>query len=151
MNQREVNLEGPNKRVMIRRPSTLFNLWMDDFLEDFFPGSFQNSSFIVPRIDVLDKGDRYELHAELPGLDKKDIEIEIHENTVLLKGEKKVSQEQNEEKYYRREMTYGKIMREITVPEKIDQEKAKAVYENGILKLVLPKAEMVKSRKLELS
>ncbi len=150
MNQREVSLEGPNKRVMIRRPSTLFNLWMDDFLEDFIPSHFQHSSYIVPRIDVMDKGDRYELHAELPGLDKKEIEVEIHENTVLVKGEKKISQEQNEEKYCHREMAYGKMMREITVPEKIDQEKAKASYENGILKLILPKTDTVKSRKIEL-
>jgi HSP20 family protein len=68
----------------------------------------------------------------------------------VIKGEKRLSQEMNEEKFFHREMSYGKIMREITVPEKVNQEKAKATYENGLLKITLPKADRAKTSKIEL-
>jgi len=151
MTQRNVSLEGPNKRFLVRRPSSLFNLWMDDLLEDFLPGNFMNAVFITPRVDILDQGDYFELCAELPGMEKKDIDVEINENLIVIKGEKKMNQEINEEKYFHREMTYGKILREITLPEKINQEKVKATYENGLLKITLPKADRVKASKIELT
>lgn len=151
MTQRNVSIEGPNKRFLVRRPSSLFNLWMDDLLEDFLPANFMNAVFITPRVDILDQGDHFELCAELPGMEKKDIDVEINENLVVIKGEKKMHQEANEEKYFHREMSYGKILREITLPEKINQEKVKASYENGLLNIILPKADRAKASKIELS
>jgi len=150
MTQRNVSLEAPSRRYFIQRPSSLFNFWMDDLLEDFLPSHLINASPIMPRVDILDQGDHYEVCAEIPGMDKKDIDIEINENHIVIKGEKRLSQEMNEEKFFHREMSYGKIMREITVPEKVNQEKAKATYENGLLKITLPKADRAKTSKIEL-
>ena len=150
MTQRNVSIEGPNKRYLVRRPSSLFNLWMDDMLEDFMPTHYMNSAFITPRVDVMDRGDQYEVCAELPGMEKKDIDIEINDNLIVIKGEKKMNQEINEEKYSHREVAYGKIMREIALPEKVNQEKTKATYENGLLKILLPKADKTKTSKIEL-
>ncbi len=153
MNTKErMSIQGPGNRMLtIRRPYSLFSQLMDDFYDDILmPGISREGYVMAPRVDLIDKDNYFVLEAELPGMDKKDLDIEICEDSVVIKGEKKMNQEHKEGKYYYRESTYGKFMRQVQLPDKINTEQVKANYENGMLKLELPKAESTKSRKIEL-
>jgi HSP20 family protein len=149
-NNNEVNLDRPKARLMVRRPYSIFNPFFDDFMDEFFSNRQLNQSFISPKVNLIDKGDKFYLEAELPGMQKNDIDVEIQDDCIIIKGERKTSEEHKEESYYHKETTYGKIHREIILPEKINTDVAKASYENGILKLELPKSEATKSKKLTL-
>ena len=149
-NNNEVSLERPKGRILLRRPYSIFNTMMDDFMDDFFSNRVANQPFISPKVNLIDKGDKFLLEAELPGMQKNDIDIEIQDDFVTIKGERKTTEEHKEEHYYHKETTFGKIHREIGLPEKINTDQAKAVYENGILKMELPKSEATKAKKITL-
>jgi len=146
----EVSIERPVRRLLVRRPNTFFSPFFDDFMDEFLNNRLIKSSFISPKINLINKGDKFLLEAELPGMEKKDIEVEIQDDRITIKGERKTSEEHKEENYYHKETTYGKILREIDLPEKINTETASAHYENGVLKLELPKSVATKVKKLTL-
>ncbi len=147
-----LSIQKPSNRITsVRRPYSLFSQIMDDFFDEMvFPEVPQEGIMAAPKIDLIDKENHFVLQAEIPGIDKKDIEIELLEDSITIKGEKRLNNEQKEGKYYYRESSYGKFMRQIPFPEKVNTEQAKACYENGLLKIELPKSEISKARKLEL-
>ena len=106
----------------------------------------------APAIDVQDKKDKLLVKAELPGMEKDDINITVEDNYLLIKGEKKVEEEkENKEKgYYHRECTYGSFQRAINLPREVDTEKIDASYKNGVLKLTLPKKEEAKPKHIDI-
>lgn len=130
-----------------RNEKNLFN-YLDNMEKDFF-GSV--SSIAHMRTDVLDKGDHYELHAELPGFAKEDIHISVENGCLTIAAQH--SEESKEEKgsYIRRERKYGSFQRSFDLTG-IDADKITAAYENGILKLALPKQAEVKpeSKRIEI-
>jgi len=79
--------------------------------------------------------------AELPGLTKDDIELNVLENTITLSGERKTDVIPEDAKYHRQERSYGSFTRTIRVPYKIDVDKVEAVFANGVIKITLPRAE----------
>jgi len=83
-------------------------------------------------------------------MQKKDIDVEVLEDRIVLNGERKTSEEHKEENYYHKETNYGKIHREIGLPEKINAELVVASYEEGMLKVELPKAVATKAKKITL-
>lgn len=93
----------------------------------------------TPKIDVIDRDKEVVVKAELPGVDKKDLEISVTQNTVTIKGS--TSHEEKEEKgdYYRCEMSHGSYSRTLSLPADVDEENTKAKFKDGILKLTLPK------------
>ena len=103
----------------------------------------------MPRVDVIDRDDEVVVRAELPGVDKKDLDVSITDNTVIIKGT--TSQETKEEKgdYYRSETARGSFSRTLMLPAGVEGDKAKATFKDGILELNLPKAETAKRRKIE--
>lgn len=103
----------------------------------------------TPNIDVIDRDDEILVKAELPGVDKKDIEISMTPNTVTIKG--KTSHEEKEEKgdYYRCEITRGSYARTLSLPADVDEDKAKASFKDGILELTLPKLKKSKRRTIK--
>ncbi len=103
----------------------------------------------MPRIDTVENKDNYVIYAELPGLKKEDIKINVTENTLAIYGEKKNDQE-NENLHYS-ERSFGKFERSFTLSSKIDSEKIKADYTNGVLSITLPKKEDVKPREIAIS
>ena len=130
-----------------RNEKNLFN-YLDNMEKDFF-GSV--SSVTHMRTDVLDKGDHYELQAELPGFNKEDIHISVDNGCLTIAAQH--SEENKEEKtnYIRRERKYGSFQRSFDLTG-IDADKITAAYENGILKLALPKQVEVKpeSKRIEI-
>lgn len=115
----------------------------DNFEKEFFKG--MNRSLVSFRTDIQDKGDHYVLEAELPGFAKEDIHIDLDDNYLTIHAEHKEDQEEKDDKksYLRKERYYGAYERRFDVSG-IDVDAIKAGYENGVLKLTLPKAPEVK-------
>ena len=103
----------------------------------------------TPRVDVYEKDNKIVIEAEIPGAKKEDIEVKIRDNAVVIKGEVKREEEKKEENYYRSERFYGVFERVIPLPTEVKAEEAKASFENGILKLEIPKATAEKEVKVE--
>ena len=103
---------------------------------------------IAPAVDVAEKEKEYEITAELPGLDEKNIEIKLSNGTLTIKGEKKEEKEEREKDYYVSGRRYGSFMRSFQVPEGVDTGKIEATFAKGVLNVKLPKtAEAQKSEK----
>jgi HSP20 family protein len=94
---------------------------------------------IAPAVDVAEREKEYEITAELPGLDDKDVEVKLANGTLTIKGEKKESKEQREKDYYLSERRYGSFVRSFRVPEGIDTDKIEASFTKGVLTVKLPK------------
>jgi HSP20 family protein len=102
-----------------------------------------------PSVDVIERDDAVVVKAELPGVDKKDIDVSVTSNTVTIKGS--TSHEEKEEKgdYYRCEMSRGSYSRTLSLPAEVDEGKAKAKLKDGILELTLPKLTKSKRRSIK--
>ena len=102
----------------------------------------------APPVDIYETENEIVLKAELPEIDQKDIEIKVEDNTLTIRGERRFDQETKKENYHRIERAYGKFSRSFSLPNTIDQEKIKASYKDGILKLVMPKKEEKKPKQI---
>ena len=97
------------------------------------------SSSWTPSVDIYETEQQLVLTAEVPGIEDKDIEIKIEDNTLTIKGERKFEKETKEENYHRVERAYGSFYRSFSLPPYIDQDKIEAEHENGVLKITMPK------------
>ncbi|MEK1887664.1 MAG: Hsp20/alpha crystallin family protein [Phyllobacterium sp.] len=94
---------------------------------------------VAPATDMVEKDTEYEISAELPGMDEKDIEIKLSNHTLSIKGEKSEEKEEREKDYYLSERRYGSFHRIFQLPEGVDSDKIEASFSKGVLKLKLPK------------
>ena len=101
-----------------------------------------------PTVDIYDNDENIIITAELPGIDKKDIVIDVKDGVLTLKGERSFDHEIKEEKYYCRERTFGKFERIFKLPSDVDSEKISADYKDGILKIDIPKSEEKKPKQI---
>ncbi|HEV8199342.1 MAG TPA: Hsp20/alpha crystallin family protein [Candidatus Polarisedimenticolia bacterium] len=104
----------------------------------------------VPPVDVVEEPERLVFRAEIPGVSKEDIDIKLENGTLTLRGEKKMEQEVQGETTHRVERFYGSFTRSFALPATIDAGRIQARYKDGVLELVLPKAEVAKPRKIEI-
>jgi HSP20 family protein len=130
------NFEGGFWRTPFR--SSLFGV------EPFWRG--EASWGKVPAVDVADTPKGYEITAELPGLDEKNIEVKVADGTLTIKGEKKDEREEKKKDYYLSERHYGSFQRSFAVPEGVDAEKIEANFKNGVLTVTLPKTPEAQSK-----
>ncbi len=100
----------------------------------------------IPAVDIFETNEAIVLKAELPGITAQDISVEVKDNTLTLKGEKKFEKEVKEENYHRVERSCGSFQRAFTLPGTIHQEKVKAKFKDGILEITLPKVEEAKPK-----
>ncbi len=103
----------------------------------------------TPPLEVKETDDRYIVRMDIPGVNKKDIKIEVTDNTLIVSGERKEEKEEKEASYYRREIAYGSFYRAIQLPSDIDPEKINAKYENGVLVIEIPKSEKARKREIK--
>ena len=89
------------------------------------------------------------MKAELPGIDKENIEVNLTDHTLTIKGEKKKEEEVKEENYYRCERSYGSFLRSVELPKDVHADKVKASFKNGILEVRVPKTEEAKSKEIK--
>ena len=103
----------------------------------------------MPKVNVIERDNEIVVKAELPGVDKKDLDISVTKNTVTIQGS--TSHEEKEEKgdVYRCEISRGSYSRTLTLPAEVNEEKAKAKFKDGILELTLPKVEKAKRRTIK--
>jgi HSP20 family protein len=103
----------------------------------------------APSVDIFETENELLLKADLPGLDMKDIEIQLENGTLALRGERKFEVDQKEGGYHRVERSYGTFARYFTLPDTLDPEHVKADYKNGVLTVKLPKKELAKPRQIK--
>ena len=99
------------------------------------------------RSNVYEEKDEIIVKAELPGMDKSDVEVNISDSELTLKGEKKKEEKVEEENYFRCERSYGAFFRSVELPTDVQADKIKASFKNGILEVRLPKTEEAKAKK----
>ena len=114
------------------------------FFEEPFTGFFESGDIAEFKTDISDEGDHYLLEADLPGFDKKDIHLDISGDVLTINAERHSEHEDKDKKgkYVRLERSYGQYSRQFDISS-VDAEKIKAKYENGVLRLAMPKKQAV--------
>lgn len=125
---------------------------MNSILGDFF-GPALNGEAVSgrswnPVVDIYETEKDIVVKAEAPGVDKKDIAVDINDGVLTVKGERKNTEEVKEDKFYRKERVYGKFQRSFHLPEGTDYDKINADFKDGILTVTIPKAETRKSKRI---
>src|SRR5713101_1977781 len=105
----------------------------------------------APPVDVYEDEHKVTLKIEVPGIDEKDIDVRIENNTLTVHGERKIEQEEKEENYRRVERQYGSFTRTFTLPTTVDAEKVSATYDKGVLKIALPKKAEAKPKQIKVN
>ncbi len=117
------------------------------FREDFLSFLPRRIVGLVPSVDVYEKDNDVVVESPLAGVDPKDVDISIEDDFLVIKGETKKKTEVDEKDYYRKEVHYGSFYRKVALPVPVVGEKAKAVSENGVLKITFPKVPGVEKEK----
>jgi len=104
----------------------------------------------TPSVDIFETEQELVLSAEVPGIDEKDIEIKIEDNTLTLKGNRTFEKETKEENYHRIERAYGSFFRSFSLPLYINQDSIKAEHNHGVLKIIMPKKPELKPRQVKI-
>lgn len=135
------------------RGLTPFRRRMDSLFDDFFGDLFDGSQTDLargwnPKVDIFEEDDQFVVKAELPGVQKDKIAIDINGRVLTVKGERASENEVKEKNYYRRECAYGTFQRSFTLPNETDSEQIKAEYKDGVLRVSIPKPEARQPKKI---
>jgi HSP20 family protein len=103
-----------------------------------------------PSVDISETKDKLVIEADLPGLETKDVQVNITGNVLTIKGEKAEEKKEKEENYYRSERYRGSFQRTLSLPVEVKADKAEARFEKGVLKITLPKVEAAKSKQIKI-
>lgn len=125
---------------------------IDQLFDQFFRGwgfpgmsgygsniDFAGDILLKPKVDLSAAEKEYLLTVEIPGVNEKDVTVDITNNTMTIKGEKKLEKEEKEKNYYRIERSYGSFQRILSLPEDVDQDNIKASFKNGVLSITMPR------------
>ncbi len=155
--------EKETKAVAPWKPFLGLSRWerdVDRMMDEFFARRMRpwwperwsgawDGEIIAPVLDVYEEKDEIIVKAELPGMDKNEIEVEITDSELILKGEKKKEEKVEEKNYYRCERSYGAFRRSVRLPKDVQADKIKASFKNGILEVRLPKTEKAKAKEIK--
>ena len=153
--------EKETKGLIPWRPLTEMSRWereMERMFGDFLGGNLRpfwderwwparDLEISAPAVDLYEENDEIVAKADLPGMGKGDIEVNIDDHQLTIKGEKKKEEEVQEKDYYRSERFYGSFARVLDLPSEVQVEKAQASFKNGVLEIRLPKTEEAKKKK----
>ena len=121
-----------------------FGSWRMPFTRDDFkpelPWLRENGFALTPAVDLVEKETEYEISAELPGLEQKDVEVRLSNGTLIIKGEKREEKDERQKDYYMSERRYGTFMRSFRLPDTVHTDKIEARFANGVLTVRLPKS-----------
>ena len=104
-----------------------------------------------PAVDIYDTDNALVIKAELPGIEKDDVSVDVKGNVLTIKGERSFDKEIKEENYYRKERSIGKFQRSFTLPEAVNPEAIKANFKNGVLEIEVPKPEEKKPKQISIN
>ena len=108
------------------------------------------TSGFVPAVDIYEDEQKITLKMEIPGIDEKDLDIRVENNTLTVRGERKFESEEKEENFHRIERRYGTFARSFTLPNTVDSENVTADYLNGVLKIALAKRAEAKPKQIKI-
>jgi HSP20 family protein len=120
---------------------TSFNNLVDRFFNESIGRSGGSAYSFVPKVDIIENENSFEIQVAVPGMDKEDFKIDLKDNHLVISGERKFTKKSDEKHFRSIETQYGAFRREFVLPENVDGEKIEAKYQNGILELVVPKDE----------
>jgi len=125
---------------------------MDRLLEDAFvsPRALMErmGGEAAPALDVYEEGDSYVVEARLPGMKPEDVDVSVEQGVLTISGESKAEQERQERTYLVREQRMSRFSRSIRLPMAVDSDACEATYEDGVLRLTLPKSEQARARRV---
>jgi len=121
---------------------------MPSFTDEFGVNFFGSNSY--PKVDVIDYDDRITIEAEIPGLSKKEVSVDLEENILTISGAKQSKDESLEIKYIRKELKRSSFKRSFKLGENINQKNVNADFNNGVLLITLPKKEPEKPKKIKI-
>jgi len=104
-----------------------------------------------PSVDIFETEGEIVVKAELPGMDRKDIQLNLENNVLSLRGERKFQKETKDDNYHRIERSYGVFSRAFSIPATVDEERIRADYKDGVLKIVLPKKDQAKPKQIKIA
>ena len=119
------------------------------FFEGFGNGLGAVEEHFTPAIDIRETDDAYIVEADVPGMKKEDVQIEVTDDVLTIRGERKDEHEEKRKDYHRIERQYGGFRRSISVPGEIKHDAVKAKFDDGVLRITLPKREDAKPRRIE--
>jgi len=125
-----------------------------DFLDNFFDNLWLeegNVNTYFPKVDIKEDENNIIVEADLPGLDKKDINVHVENNTLSISGSREVKKEEKEKGWHRSERQYGKFERSFYLGENVDSQKIKAEFDKGVLKISVPKKEEAKPKAIDIA
>jgi HSP20 family protein len=122
---------------------------------DSYSGASQDDSLttssFTPAVDVYEDEHKVTLKIEVPGIDEKDIDVRLENDTLTVHGERKIEKEEKEENYRRVERQYGSFTRTFTLPQTVDSENVSASYDKGVLNISLPKKAEAKPKQIKVN
>ena len=127
------------------RVNSLFQDYGRSGQDELTTGSF------VPAVDVYEDEHKVTLKLEIPGVNQEDVDVQLENNTLTVRGERKFEKEEKEENFHRIERRYGSFVRSFTLPNTIDTENVQASYENGVLKIELSKRAEAKPKQIKVN
>jgi HSP20 family protein len=142
--------------VRISDPFTAMRLEMNDWLSNIWGGNGNGSGNallrggIAPAVDVVEKDNSFEIRMDIPGVDSKDLDVEVHGNTVTISGSRKEEKEEKGKTFHRVERSSGSFSRTVTLPCGVSEKEVAAEYTNGVLSVVLPKSEDARPKKVSI-
>ena len=156
----------PAKHEPHENPFVAFRREMDRLFDDFFTtrpfpalprmpdfSTIADKGDLMPNVDVTEEDDKIMVTAELPGMKEEDVDLTLKDGVLTLKGEKKSETDEEKDNVHMKERRYGSFMRSFRLPKSIDEEAAEALFEDGVLKVTLPKRpeEAPEEKKIKIS
>jgi HSP20 family protein len=136
-------------------PARSLSKYHDDFgrlLNSFFgtlPNIGRETGYLCPQVDIGENENEYTVQVELPGVKKGDVKITLKDNILTIEGEKKFEKKSKSDNYHCSERTFGKFMRSFELPQTVNQESIGAEFENGILRIAIPKSKAALPKQIE--
>jgi len=124
-------------------PSLVDAFFGDDFISNIFENRNQGT---IPAVNIIENKDEFAIEVAAPGLEKKDFAIDLNNNLLTISSQKEWKNEENSDKFMRREFSYTSFKRSFSLPETADSNKIKATYKEGILTINIPKKEEAKEK-----
>jgi HSP20 family protein len=129
----------------------LFPRRFTDLLDDFFSDAVsRKQNTFVPRLDISETDNRFEINVELPGMKKDQIDVSLDNNQLTVSGKREWKEEDKGKTYHRIETSYGEFKRSFRLPDNIDEESINAKYNNGVLNITINTSEAKVSKKISI-
>lgn len=126
---------------------------IDQIFNGLYPGTEEETETMqwTPRVDLSETDDAYLIHMDVPGINRDDLEINFQDGTLTIRGHRAESHREEHGSVVRMERSYGRFFRSFSLPSSIQADDISASYEDGVLKINVPKAEESKPKRIELS